>query len=233
MKPLWIVVALTIGVSAMTLTSQADAAPSAAPKAWLRQETHGKSQPPPSVAGVLGKSLLVVVIIGAAGVFWVRRNRKQGTSALPLRGTHVRVLSNTVIGPKARVVVAEVRGRTILLGVTEQSVRRLAWIDDDSTDETRSSSSEDAAPDEHRDRPKQARSSVPGPKDTVARSARFSEVLRDAVGIKAKRSTEPALVLAQATRDQVTLSRQHHSSEDDYVDIEGQAAGLVSRLQRK
>lgn len=234
MKPLWIVVALTISVSAVTLTPQAEAAPSAAPKAWLRQEAHAKSQPAPSVAGVLGKSLFVVAIIGAAGVFWVRRSRKQGIPSLPQRNNHVRVLSGTVIGPKARIVVAEVRGRTILLGVTEQSVRKLAWIDDDhSTDEARGPTSEAAATDEPHDTTRRGRPSTLGPKDTVSRSARFSDVLRDAVGIKAKRSTEPALVLAQATRDQVTLSRQHHSTEDDYVDIEGQAAGLVSRLQRK
>jgi flagellar biogenesis protein FliO len=209
-------------------------------KTWLKSER----QTPPatagrtSVGGTLARSVLILAVLSCGGyLLWRRTQRTK--EAQPQKHTHIRVLSGTQIGPKARAVVADVGGRLILLGVTEHSVRRLAWLE---------SATEDTA------EPEKSRSGVRSEGDTLATRAttnaardnrettvrrqspsRFSEVLRDAVGMKSKRDQEPALVLANSTRDHVAINRAAEQAlqEAQYVDVEGQAAGLVARLNRK
>ncbi len=229
-----IVISLT-GTAAVARSTQ-----NAAGRAWLRPDS--QAQPNTSTAfsrGALGKSIALIAIMAGAGYFFWRKLHKKGELSLPNR-PHVRVLSGTVVGPKARAVVAEVGGRFILLGVTEQSVRRLAWLD--TLDEVaREDDTRKSEPQPLVDRPLVSGPSVKVPSATLTvqrretHSSRFSDVLRDAVGIKSKPVDEPAVILAQATRDRLTLRSGNEGLPDtsEYMNIEGQAAGLVSRLNRK
>jgi flagellar biogenesis protein FliO len=56
----------------------------------------------------------------------VRKRRLQG--GIAVLAIKLEVLASTRISPKAHAVVASVGGRVMLLGVTDHSVRRLAWI---------------------------------------------------------------------------------------------------------
>jgi flagellar biogenesis protein FliO len=228
----------------ISLTSTAAIAGSSqngAHRTWLRPDSQSQANTSAgSSRGAVGKSLALIAVATIAGYFLWRKLHKKGELSLPNR-PHVRVLSGTVVGPKARAVVAEVGGRFILLGVTEQSVRRLAWLD--TLDEVaREDEAHHSEPHPRGDGPLASVSRgamVPSATLVVdrtdTRSPRFSDVLRDAVGIKSKPANEPAVVLAQATRDRVTLRAANEDLPDpsEYMNIEGQAAGLVSRLNRK
>jgi hypothetical protein len=137
-------------------------------------------------------------------------------------------------------VVAEFGGRLILLGVTEYSVRRLAWLD----------SAIEEAPDYAKDaltppagdafrapsgRIKTGSVTARTATSTRHRSSNFSAVLRDAVGMKPKQMDDPALVLAESTHDRLTLQTQNAEAlgESAYMNVEGQAAGLIARLNRR
>ncbi len=244
MTPIRSVVGLTAAVMLLTcLAGAADGSPKASQKDWLRSDTKGqtRSQPSPS-HGAFAKSLLVLAVLAAAGYFAWHRSRK-GKPSVPTKRTHVRVLSGTPIGPKARAVVAEVGGKLILLGVTEHSVRRLAWLEpppDEASDPLNTGSELG-----ERDHGGLARVSKADARLTersspgLKRTSKFSEVLRDAVGVKAKRPVDPAVALAESTLDRVALRRGPPESRGeadyagDYMKIEGQAAGLVARLNRR
>ena len=227
----------------MSLTSQLTGAQSNLPSAsrsWLR--TDFQRQPGVSTmssrSGV-GKSvasLLLVGIIGYAIWYRTRRARVSGTPAK----THIRIVSGTPVGPKARAVVAEVGGRLILLGVTERSVRKLAWLDaiDDIEPERekRSDPKPDSANCANLPLVRFQRSNVQesAPRHYQTRPSKFSEVLRDAVGLKTRRITDPALEIAEGTRDRVNVRATENGlpNAPTLIDVEGQAVGLVSRLSR-
>ena len=235
-----IVVALALLV--MTLTPLCASAQPGAPagRDWLRSESHrqGNSTSASSRSG-LGRGLVALVLVGAGAYLVWRKTRHSRQSPLPTK-THIRVVGGTIVGPKARAVVADVGGRLILLGVTEQSVRKLAWLDNidgiGSSDEREDDESEREERTSHRANepltrlaPRQKTPTRSGPQ----RSS-FSDVLKDAVGIKARPATDSALVLAENTQDRVNLSHARAQSrrEPQLIDIEGQAAGLVSRLSK-
>ena len=240
MKAARSVLGLTWVVILLTCASSTYAAPTTTHKSWLRPEAPGRSAASggSSAGAALVKSLALMTALGSAGYFLWRRSHKV-TDAVPVKYPHIRVLSGTPIGPKARAVVAEFGGRLILLGVTEHSVRRLAWLD----------SAIEVAPDHAKDAlvPPADASPAPGGQTktgpATARSkttihhhtSKFSDVLRDAVGIKPKQMEDPALVLAESTHDRLTLqtSSVETLGESAYMNVEGQAAGLIARLNRR
>ena len=71
----------------------------------------------------------MVALVGALGAaaFYMKRKREQ----LVVRhgSPELAIVSSARLGPKSQVVLASVSGRMILLGVTENSVQKLAWID--------------------------------------------------------------------------------------------------------
>ena len=78
------------------------------------------------------RAFAVLLVLGSlCGGALVLRNKRMTKAVLPESATRVRVISSARIGPKANAVVAEVGGRVILLGVTDTSVARLAWLDRD------------------------------------------------------------------------------------------------------
>ena len=86
----------------------------------------------PSTGRLLGL-LLVMGSLGGAALYLKRRGRTASPrAAAPQR---LLVVSSTRIGPKAHAVVISVAGRQMLLGVTDSSVKRLAFIDELEEDE--------------------------------------------------------------------------------------------------
>ncbi len=235
------VVTLALLVMSLTLyTGNALAKVPSTSKNWLRADAqHEVGANAISSGSGIGKSIAVVLLVGIGGYALWRRKRPVKISASPNK-THIRVVSGTLVGPKARAVVAEVGGRLILLGVTEQSVRKLAWLESVADNDAERESGHDTSsnlPDTGETRfakiSNSTRSTSASSRQGPQRS-KFSEVLRDAVGIKSRRTSEPAVVLADSTRDRVDLTSSKDSLHNisPLVNVEGQAAGLVSRLAR-
>lgn len=232
-----IVGALALLVMSLT-ASGAFAQPGAqGTKDWLRPENRSQTNSKtPASHGNLGRAFAAFALVGVGGYFVWRKTRNARQNPLPAK-THIRVIGGTLVGPKARAVVAEVGGRLILLGVTEQSVRKLAWLDAiDATDSTadredrgRTNRSFDSQPERHLP----LRRSEDEHNGSTPRS-RFSALLKDAVGMNTRPMTDSALVVAEHTQDRVSLSvnRGQSRKEAPLIDIEGQAAGLVSRLSK-
>jgi flagellar biogenesis protein FliO len=221
------------------LCADAQTRASSEPKQWLRNDSHPQlSASSLSNRSAVGKVAAVSLLLALGGYAVWRKTKRVHAGVSPTK-THIRVVGGTLVGPKARAVVAEVGGRFILLGVTENSVRKLAWldsVDDDDVETEREQEASDSPvtannPTTHRLR------STPRI-ETMRRShlhrSKFAEVLRDAVGIKSRSASNSALVLAQHTRDRVnlTVAKAQPLDELSLIDIEGQAAGLVSRLDR-
>jgi len=232
---------LTWAVILLTCASSTYAAQTTAHKSWLRPESTGRSAATgsSSAGAALAKSLALMAVLGGAGYFLWRRSRKV-THTVPVKHTHIRVLSGTPIGPKARAVVAEFGGRLILLGVTEHSVRRLAWLDsaiEEAPDHAKDASTTPAGDAFRAPNARTKTGTVTARTTTSTRphTSKFSEVLRDAVGLKPKQMEDPALVLAESTHDRLTLQTSNAEAlgESDYMNVEGQAAGLIARLNRR
>jgi flagellar biogenesis protein FliO len=215
----------------------ADESPDAseAPRSWLAP--HASPKPSHVATGAtvgLGRSLAVLALAGVLGgaalYFRQKKNKPARKSTAGLR-----VLSSTRVGHRAELVLAEVGGRKILLGVTESAVRKLGWIDSDEQEN-------EAAVTAQRPRlvPRSAFSggrvqSEPEPVERPAGVGRsFRDVLKDAMGgfTKPAADDSAATQLAVQTRD--TFTRSPSATERRgalMVDVEGQAQGLLARLK--
>src|SRR6185369_1240050 len=226
-------------------------APDAAPKspAWLAPKSAAK--PPQVVAGAprmsLGRSLIALLSISVLGgtALYLRSKKKRAPQA---RLAQLRVVGATKLGGRAQLVLAEVNGRQILLGVTDASVRKLGWMD------------AEAAEDEEELSPARPRLVAAGV-DLGARSSRtvaeaappsapkrtFRDLLASAVGNLGSRPDDDsaALTLAAETHDTFTRTTPRTTSRSaaersaepvrkngnpQMIDLEGQAKGLLARL---
>ena len=135
---------LALAVSCLTAVSAAASIPDPdAPDAsvdapsWLSQRSSAQAaqsteleigsdaQGPSSVRTV---ALFVAVSALAGAALYMRKRRGAKTPVVDASTIHV--VASTRLGPKASMVVATVGGRTLLLGVTETNVRKLAWLDE-------------------------------------------------------------------------------------------------------
>ncbi len=209
----------------------ADKKPAPAPT-WLRQTPKpaapalGTKQGPTPLR--IGGMLALVATLG--GVAYYARRRKQTTPLASAKKEQLRVLGSTRIGPKATAVVVEIAGKRILLGVTEQSVNNLAWLDDEQNqaveDEVSSLRTAPAV------RPSQAPENA-GPSG-------FLKLLRSAVGSGTAQKIVASDEVARTTRDEVRLSRRDGARREQrtVVDhdedlLEGQVMGLVKRRKEQ
>ena len=106
------------------------AAPAPAPTAipWLAQPSPAAKFTAPESRSSSSRMLWLVLpalALGGAAVY-MRLAKRRGSHATTSR--RLDVLDTARVGPKAHVVVVSVGGRQLLLGVTEQSVQRLAWL---------------------------------------------------------------------------------------------------------
>jgi flagellar biogenesis protein FliO len=228
--------------------AHASDAAAAAPQspAWLAPKSAAK---PPRVAASaprmsLGRSLIALLSVSVLGgtALYLRNKKKRAPQA---RLAQLRVVGATKLGGRAQLVLAEVNGRQILLGVTDASVRKLGWMD------------AEVAEDEEELSPARPRLVAAGV-DLGARSSRtvaearpapsapkrtFRDLLASAVGNLGHRPDDDsaALTLAAETHDTFTRtaprSAEKHSAEaprkngnPQMIDLEGQAKGLLARL---
>jgi len=104
------------------------------PRPWLAQPQTAAPAPAaaPEPAPLPWRSSLLVGVsaaLGAAAV-WVRS--RKGELAKLTSSRELRVISTVRVGPKGHLVLAGIGDRAILLGVTDNSVRRIAWLPADS-----------------------------------------------------------------------------------------------------
>jgi flagellar biogenesis protein FliO len=197
------------------------------PPGWLAAKPQPKaaSGKPglPSTGRIIGL-LLVVGSLGGAALYLKRRGKPEGKrAALPQR---LSVLSSTRIGPKAHAVVITFNGRQMLLGVTDSSVKRLAFIDD--------------AAEEHEEERRPAARPTAGAARVAALAVRaaaadpvhsksFGELLKTAFKKREPEGAgDAASILAAETQD--VVSGRPVASNVRMLDVEGQAQGLVRRL---
>jgi len=210
-----------------------------APPSWLATRPAGKPAAGPatgqsglpSTGRTLGM-LLVVGSLGAAAIYLKRRNRGDAKrAALPQR---LMVLSSTKIGPKAHAVVISVAGRQMLLGVTDASVKRLAFIDEITEDvEEREQGRDPVRRAAQQARERGAGIAVRTVTPEGPKAGSFADILKTAFGKRpaAPQATDAASILAAETQDTVGGKPVAASPANvRLVDVEGQAQGLLRRL---
>jgi flagellar biogenesis protein FliO len=180
----------------------------------------------PSLGRMIGL-LLVVGSLGGAALYLKRRGKVEGTRAVVKQ--RLSVVSSTRIGPKAHAVVISVAGRQMLLGVTDSSVKRLAFIDEveDEANEREHEPARRASP-----ATRGAAIAVREVAPEAAKAGSFSDLLKTAFGKRAPvQASDAASILAAETLDSVGgKPAQGNPSNVRMLDVEGQAQGLVRRL---
>jgi flagellar biogenesis protein FliO len=180
-----------------------------------------------------------VVGLGGTALF-LRRRRKVTARAVR---SDLDVLSAVRVGAKAEVVVVSVGGRKVLLGVTDAQVSQLGWLDD----ELEGSTLPEAVPafEAAAWRPmlEAARPSPSPAPETAARAPapprRFRDALLSALGQNVRpEPVNAALAIAETTEDVISRSNGRSpvrppAGAPAMLDVEGQAKGLVLRLQKR
>lgn len=232
--------------------AHADEAPDASVEspAWLAKKTAPKTAKPvaggPAVG--LGRSMGVLVLVSLlGGAALYLRSRKNKAPKTRLAG--MRVVSATKLGGKAQLVLAEVEGRKILLGVTDSSVRKLGWLDAEQPAEQEDEDFEPVRPRlvaagvnlaAQRATPARPKVEVEEPVAPPKRS--FRDMLAHAVGnLGAPKFDDESVASMIADETQDTFTRSSPRGPEPQrpaaspaaprmVDVEGQAKGLLARL---
>jgi flagellar biogenesis protein FliO len=163
------------------------------------------------------------------------------------------------VGNKAQVVVVNVGGRKLLLGVTEAEVSRLGWLDGELEGVVEGEAEPELGALPARGVLSDSELFAPGvmPKEPRANLAaapevepprRFRELLFNALGQETRPATRPMAAktrttlsaadeIAEGTRDVVSRAGGSRvaspAGAPEMVDIEGQARGLILRLQKR
>jgi len=209
----------------------------AKPPSWLA------TRPQPKASAATGKSalpsggrmvglLLVLGALGGATLYLKRRGKADAKS--PAVQQRLRVVSSTRIGPKAHAVVLSVAGRQMLLGVTDSSVKRLAFIDELEEDGEESAHERAERAPAVRPNPLASRAAAIAVRTVSPEppKAGFADLLKTAFGKRAPApATDAASILAAETQDTVGGKPVTPSpSNVRMLDVEGQAQGLIRRL---
>lgn len=212
--------------------------------AWLAPKSAAKS--PKAVAAApsmgLGRSLVALLSVSVlGGTAWYLRSKKN--KAPQGRLAQLRVVGATKLGGRAQLVLAEVNGRQILLGVTDASVRKLGWLDSETAEEEGLSPARPRLVPAGVDLSGRAPRTAPEAAAAPVAKRTFRDLLASAVGNLGNRPDDDsaALTLAAETQDTFTRSAPRpadklrpeaaRSSEGpQMIDLEGQAKGLLARL---
>jgi flagellar biogenesis protein FliO len=231
-------------------TSSAPPKPEASARPWLR--TAAAAAPVASAPSTSSWRMIAlgVVVVGLGAAALYQRRRRSGL-ARAVR-SDLTVVSAARVGNKAQVVVVNVGGRKLLLGVTEAEVSHLAWLDNDldaANLQVETQDEFDALP---------ARSAGGSPAQFAANRSsevrapvappapaprRFRELLFNALGQEDRRAVAPTALpsaadqIAASTEDVVTRGVASRiaapAGAPEMVDVEGQARGLILRLQKR
>src|SRR6478735_2641748 len=228
--------------------AHAAGAPDASPKSptWLAPKSAAK--PPQVVAGAprmgLGRSLIALLSVSVLGGTALYLRSKKNRAPAKARIAQLRVVSAAKLGGRAQLVLAEVNGRQILLGVTDASVRKLGWMDPEPAEEEEELSSARprlvaAGVDLGGRSPRVAAEPVPA----AAPKRTFRDLLVSAVGNLGSRQEDDSAALTLAAETQDTFTRTTPRAADkpraeaprkngnpQMIDLEGQAKGLLARL---
>jgi flagellar biogenesis protein FliO len=209
-------------------------APSAgtAHPSWLAKRPAPKAQVAgksslPSTSRILGL-LLVVGSLGGAALYFKRRGK--GVGKLAAAPQRLLVVSSTRIGPKAHAVVISVAGRQMLLGVTDSSVKRLAFIDEVEEEASEPAPVRRASP---QATARAAAAAVRAVAADPTQSRSFGELLKTAFKKPEPVASDAASILASETQDVVggkPVVVTTSGSSVRMLDVEGQAQGLLRRL---
>jgi flagellar biogenesis protein FliO len=179
--------------------------------------------------------VLVLGALGAATLYFKRRGKVDVKN--PVVQQRLRVLSSTRIGPKAHAVVITVAGRQMLLGVTDSSVKRLAFIDELEEEAGESAPERAERAPAVRPNPLATRAAAiavrtVSPQPAPAKAGSFADLLKTAFGKRTSvEATDAASILAAETHDTVGGKAVAPSpSNVRMLDVEGQAQGLIRRL---
>jgi len=232
-------------VALCAFSAHADPAP-ANPPAWLAPKSAAKT---PKVAAAApgmsaGRSLVALVSVSVLGgtALYLRSKKRNAPKA---RLAQLRVVSATKLGGRAQLVLAEVNGRQILLGVTDASVRKLGWMDTEAVEEEEELSAARprlmAAGTELGARASRVAAEPAPPAATPKRT--FRDLLASAVGNLGNRQEDDSAALTLAAETQDTFTRTTPRAADkpraeamrkngnpQMIDLEGQAKGLLARL---
>ncbi len=199
-------------------------APDAASRSWLAQTPQAKPVAPAEPAHSPWRSallLLVVAAIGGAAIYARRSKRIAGKFPETAR---LRVMSSVRVGPKGFLVLAGIGERTLLLGVTDDSVRRIAWMGNEPLD--------DAAAKSPGGQEMTIRAELP-PAD-FAPALKLAAESHDEVrwSPEAKTARQPILGSAR-TQPGLGSARTQPDLGTSPLSIEQQAAGIMKRKARR
>jgi flagellar biogenesis protein FliO len=133
--------------------------------------------------------VLPALALGGAAIYLKLAKRR---GAGPAVSRKLEVLDTARVGPKAQVVMVAVGGRQLLLGVTEQSVQRLAWVPAEKKIEIVEAKAEAE--------PKSEREPAPAP---VVQQGPFAHILKSFTQARAPvhAESDAALKIAAETQD--------------------------------
>ncbi len=252
---------LAASVIALTATNALADDPA---RPWLAQVPNAPAPAPaaPEPSRVPWRSSLMIGVsaaLGAAAV-WVR-SRKRGLAQLTA-SRELRVISSVRVGPKGHLVLAGIGDRALLLGVTDNSVRRIAWLPAESIatgalDATAADGANTAmvpagATNANALESGSAPAAPMAYRPSSAGKGAFAEILRkvgrrqvDAPPARAM-DTSPAATLAEMRRDSVQWSKGAagaaasaptggtiNQPEGGAGELEQQAAGILKRRARR
>lgn len=228
------------------LRARAAEAPDASLKspAWLAPKATAK-RPKVVAAGPsvsLGRSLCVLLfasVLGGSALYL--RNRKKHAPALA--PAQLRVVGSTKLGGNAKLVLAEVNGRKILLGVTDRSVQKLGWIAEETEEEELAPAAQPRSILSGIDLATRVqRVPVRATETPVVAKRSFRDRLASAVGNLGNHEQESAAqIIAAETEDSFSratprkpeigrASGARRAANPEMIDLEGQAKGLLARL---
>ncbi|HEY2407722.1 MAG TPA: flagellar biosynthetic protein FliO [Polyangiaceae bacterium] len=230
---------LVCGLLFLSARSQAsDGAPGEpAQRAWLAGVPGHK---PASIASAprpnMTRSWLALGVAALLGglAFYLRSAKPKARRAVV---ANLRVLSSTKLGARASLVIVDVSGQKLMLGVTDASVNKLGWLDAPEAEDD----AEDHLPEPRAlVRPRlvtpSAQVAIQEKADGPGAGRSFRTLLKSALGGRDKAADSAAVAIAAQTRDTFTrsgarpLARATSSSRGVMVDVEGQARGLLARL---
>lgn len=235
-------------VEAAPAPAKAAAPANSAPRSYLRQQAAAKKPVASASTTSPLRVALMAGIVAGLGVWALLKKRRRQTVARSTR-SDLEIVSAARVGNKAQVVVVNVGGRKVLLGVTESEVSRLAWLDgelegDGASTEPFEEHSRFAPEPDHR--PVHTPVAESKPARVEAQPRRFRDALLGALGQTQNQaqnhkpavpaSSDAAVAIAESMQDVVTRTPRvalPAEAPSSMVDVEGQAKGLVLRLQKR